>query len=76
MGVSGQKHLDIIMTAFFNSTRKIDPSKIFNIDNMFNLLISEFYRDEKNTDVQLKEKEISILLSIIVQWVKHCTVSF
>lgn len=40
IGVSGQKHLNTILSAFFSPSKKIDPLKIFSIDNMFNLLIS------------------------------------
>lgn len=40
---------------------------------MFNLLLSETYRNEKNIDIQLEKEEISMLLTVMVQFVRYCT---
>jgi hypothetical protein len=76
MGVSSAKNLHTILKVFFVSYKNVDSTKVFNIDNMFNLLLSEYYRDETNTDINLKEKEVSLLLTIISQYVAHCTEQF
>ena len=38
---------------------------------MFNLLLMESYRDERNEDIKLKDKEISLLLTIISHWIEY-----
>lgn len=71
MGITSQKNLNTILKAFFVSSKKIDSDKIFNVDTMFNLLLAEFYRDENNQDIHLKDKEVALLLTIISQWIVY-----
>lgn len=39
MGVSSKKNLALFLNFCFQS-RKVSPFKVFNIDNLFNLLLS------------------------------------
>lgn len=71
MGITSQKNLNTILKTFFVSSKKIDSDKIFNVDTMFNLLLAEFYRDENNQDIHLKDKEVALLLTIISQWIVY-----
>lgn len=43
---------------------------------MFNLLLMESYRDDRNDDIKLKDKEISMLLTIISKWIEYCGLQF